>query len=475
MAKNPTTPIRPVSHFRLRPGERRTLLLIGDLLMASTSLLLALYFWASGDPWLDFSLEFLRRVPAWFYLLPLFWIGLLVELYDDQRASNWQVTLRGIANAAIIGIIVYMIVYFGSDAKLPRRGVAGFVVAASVLTLLWRFFYIRVFTAPQFVHRVLLVGGGETGRIIMKLIKGALPPPYYLIGIIDDDPEKIGVEIEGYPVLGGSDRLLDIINQQDISEVIVAISGQMLGQMFQALLDAQERGIEITRMPVAYQELLDRIPIRYLEADWILRSFVDQARVNHFYEMMKRLTDILGGLVGVGITLLTFPFIAVAIVLDSGFPILYSQIRSGRGGQPYKIIKYRTMKQDAEADGLPQWAEESDPRATRIGRILRKTHIDELPQFINVVSGEMSLVGPRAERPELVAWFQQHVPFYRARLLVKPGITGWAQVNFGYASTIDETIIKLEYDLYYILRRNLWLDLMIVLRTPATVLGLQGR
>jgi lipopolysaccharide/colanic/teichoic acid biosynthesis glycosyltransferase len=133
------------------------------------------------------------------------------------------------------------------------------------------------------------------------------------------------------------------------------------------------------------------------------------------------------------------------------------------------------MKQDAEADGLPQWAEESDPRATRIGRILRKTHIDELPQFINVVSGEMSLVGPRAERPELVAWFQQHVPFYRARLLVKPGITGWAQVNFGYASTIDETIIKLEYDLYYILRRNLWLDLMIVLRTPATVLGLQGR
>jgi lipopolysaccharide/colanic/teichoic acid biosynthesis glycosyltransferase len=133
------------------------------------------------------------------------------------------------------------------------------------------------------------------------------------------------------------------------------------------------------------------------------------------------------------------------------------------------------MKQDAEADGLPQWAEESDPRATRVGRILRKTHMDELPQFINVVSGEMSLVGPRAERPELVVWFQQHVPFYRARLLVKPGITGWAQVNFGYASTIEETIVKLEYDLYYILRRNLWLDLMIVLRTPATVLGLQGR
>lgn len=470
-----TRPIRPVYHFRLRPGERRTLLLAGDLLMAIASLFIALYFWASGDPWLDFSLEFLRRVPAWFYLLPFFWLILLVELYDDLRARNWQVTLRGIANAAIAGLIVYMIVYFGSDAKLPRRGVAGFVVAATVLTPLWRLLYIRVFTAPQFIHRVLLIGGGETGKIIMKLVKGAWPPPFFLIGIIDDDPQKKGSQIEGYPVLGGSDCLLDTITELNVTDLIVSISGQMLGHMFQSLLDAQERGIEITRMPVAYEELLGRVPIRYLEADWILRTFVDQARVNHIYEVFKRLLDILGGLVGTGIMLVSFPFVSLAIFLDSGFPILYLQVRSGRGAQPYKIIKYRTMRKDAEADGQPQWAEESDPRATRVGRVLRKTHIDELPQFINVVRGEMSLVGPRAERPELVAWFQQYVPFYRARLLVKPGITGWAQINYGYASTIDETIEKLEYDLYYIKRRNLWLDFVILLRTPATMLGLRGR
>ncbi len=475
MATSNTKPIRPVTHFRLRPGEKRTLLLTGDLLMASTSLVLALYFWGSGDPYLGFSMEFIRRVPAWFFLLPLFWVILLVELYDDHRANNWQDTLRGIANAAIVGLIVYMIVFFWSDAKLPRRGVAGFVVAASVLTPLWRLIYIRIFTAPQFVHRVLLVGGGDTGKIILKLVKGAWPPPFYLIGIIDDDPKKIGTEIEGYPVLCGSDGLLDIIPEQDISDLIVAISGQMKGQMFQALLDAQECGVEITRMPVAYQDLLGRVPIRYLETDWILRSFVDQARVNHIYELVKRLLDILGGLVGVGIMFITFPFVGLAIILDSGFPILYKQVRSGRGGQSYMIYKYRTMKQDAEANGQPQWAEESDPRATRIGRILRKTHLDELPQFMNVLKGEMSLVGPRAERPELVAWFQQHVPFYRARLLVKPGITGWAQVNYGYASTIDETIVKLEYDLFYIQRRNLWLDIVILLRTPATVLGLRGR
>jgi len=471
----PTRPTRTVSHFRLRPGERRTLLLTGDLLMAITSLFLALYFWASGDAYLHFSLKFIQQVPPWFFLLPVFWVVLLVELYDDIRSRNWQATLRGIANAAIVGLIGYMIVYFGSDAKLPRRGVAGFLVAVSVLTPLWRLIYIRVFTAPQFIHRVLLIGGGETGKIIMKLVKSAWPPPYFLIGIIDDDPQKISTEIEGYSVLGGSDSLLEKISEQNISDLIVAISGQMRGQMFQALLDAQELGIEITRMPVAYEEMLGRVPIRYLEADWILRSFVDLARVNHFYEVLKRLMDILGGLVGVAIMLLSFPFVGLAIMLDSGFPILYSQIRSGRGGQPYKIFKYRTMRQNAEANGQPQWAEESDPRATRIGRILRKTHLDELPQFINVLRGEMSLVGPRAERPELVSWFQQHVPFYRARLLVKPGITGWAQVNYGYASTIEETIVKLEYDLFYIQRRNIWLDIVIILRTPAMMLGLRGR
>jgi lipopolysaccharide/colanic/teichoic acid biosynthesis glycosyltransferase len=133
------------------------------------------------------------------------------------------------------------------------------------------------------------------------------------------------------------------------------------------------------------------------------------------------------------------------------------------------------MRRDAEADGQPQWAKEDDERATRVGRILRKTHLDELPQFLNVLRGEMSLVGPRAERPELVEMFQRHVPFYRARLLVKPGLTGWAQVNFGYASTIEETITKLEFDLYYIKHRNVLMDMVILLRTPPTVFGFRGR
>lgn len=228
-------------------------------------------------------------------------------------------------------------------------------------------------------------------------------------------------------------------------------------------------------MPRVYEELLMRVPIRVLEADWILRSFIDDVRAKGFYELVKRLIDIVGGLVGLFFMLLILPFAGLAIVLESGRPIFYTQVRSGKRDARYNIFKLRTMRNDAEADGRPQWATEDDQRATRVGKYLRKTHLDELPQFFNVLRGEMSLVGPRAERPELVALFEKHVPFYRARLLVKPGITGWAQVNFGYAATIDETITKLEYDLYYVKHRSVFIDIMIILRTPATVFGFRGR
>jgi len=470
-------PLRPVSSLMmLRPAERRALLLFGDIVMLIAALMIALAFWAQGDRWANFSLEFLLATPFWFYLLPLLWLLLLSSLYQEKRAADWTETLRVIAIAAVIALAFYSVVYFFNTPKsLPRRGVAAFIGSALILTPVWRFIYIHVFTAPQFLRRVLLVGGGETGQIILKILKTLHPQPFIVVGIIDDDPNKIGSEIEGYPVYSGSDKLLDVISSQEITDLVVAISGKMQGTMFQALLDAQERGAEITRMPVVYEELLHRVPIRYLEADWILRSFVDQARVNMFNEIAKRLTDILLATIFLLFLLPLLPFISLAIIIDSGFPIFYTQKRMGRNGVLFNIFKFRTMRQDAEANGQPQWAEEKDRRATRVGVFLRKTHLDEFPQFFNVLKGEMSIVGPRAERPELVEWFQQHVPFYRARLLVRPGITGWAQVNQQYASTIDETIEKLEYDLYYIKHRSLGMDFSTMLRTPSMILGFRGR
>jgi exopolysaccharide biosynthesis polyprenyl glycosylphosphotransferase len=463
--------------WRVSLRERQTLLIVGDFIAAFLAMGLALVVWVMIDRFPRDPLVFLqRRPPQWFFLLPVFWVILLVELYDPHRASRRSETLKGILFAALAGLAVYSLFFFTSDpGSLPRRGVAIFLVSAALLTLGWRLIFIQIFTAPGFIRRILLVGGGETGKVMLREIQKIQPLPFSIVGIIDDDPAKQGREIEQVPVLGTSNDLLRVISEHHIAELIVAISGELQGCMFQALLDAQEQGVEITRMPVAFEDLLGRVPIRALEADWILRSFVDHARVTGFYELGKRLIDLAGGIVGAVAFLIVLPFVSIALLLDDGRPIFYSQTRAGKGGQLYQITKFRTMRRDAEADGSPRWAKEDDERATRVGRILRKTHLDELPQFITVLRGEMSLVGPRAERPELMQIFQQHVPFYRARLLVKPGITGWAQVNYGYASTIEETMVKLEYDLYYIKHRNLLLDLIILLRTPATVLGFRGR
>lgn len=462
--------------WRLGMRERRALLIFGDLTIGVFAMGAALVLWGISEEWLGLSYAFLReRVESWFYLLPFIWLILIVELYDANRSADRRQVIQGVITASAIGLILYLVVYFASDNPLPRLGVAIFLGISSILTLLWRLLYIQIFTAPQFMRRVLVVGAGKAGNTILEIYNNLETKPFDLVGLIDDDPEIIGSQIKEYEVLAGSNRLLEVIEKESITDIVVAISGTMIGETFQTILDAQERGVEITRMPVAYEELVGRVPIDLLEAEWLLRSFVDEFRISGLYEALKRFLDILGGLVGVLILVILLPFIGLALVIDDGRPIFYAQKRLGKGGQVYEIIKFRTMRRDAEADGKPQLASENDDRVTGIGRFLRRTHLDEIPQFFNVLRGDMSLVGPRSERPEWVEHFQRRIPFYRARLLVKPGITGWAQVNFGYAATVDDTSLKLEYDLYYIKRRNLLLDILILLRTPATMFGLKGQ
>ncbi|MDH3944443.1 MAG: sugar transferase [Anaerolineae bacterium] len=472
---NDTKPEPKLRGRRLRMGERRIILIFGDLIMATVSLVAGLYVWAAAETFQKTFLIFLRDRPdRWFFLLPLFWLILLVESYDTHRSSDWSRTLRGVAYAAVLGVGLYLIFFFIDPRALPRRGVAVFVAGAVVLTLLWRWVYIRIFTAPGFLRRVLLVGAGSTGEALLQVIARLDPQPFHLVGVIDDDKKKIGKAIHGFEVLGDSSKLLSYVQESGVSDVIVAISGRMGNRMFQALLAVQESGVEITRMPVAYEELLRRVPVEHLEADWILRSFVDEAKAGNFYETWKRLLDIIGGLVGVAILALITPFVSLAIYLDGGRPIVFKQTRAGKWGRPYTIMKFRTMRHDAEKDGA-QLAKEDDMRATKIGRFMRKTRLDEWPQFINVLRGEMSLVGPRPERPELMRHFEEQIPFYRGRLLDKPGITGWAQVNYGYPSSVEQMTIKLEYDLYYIKHRSILLDLVIILRTFGTVIGFRGQ
>jgi exopolysaccharide biosynthesis polyprenyl glycosylphosphotransferase len=468
--------LRPL-RWRLKPAERRLILLFGDLAMSWVGLVISIYFWSQRDQWLNFSLEFFKVRPAtWFYFLPFVWILLIVELYDIRRASRKKDTIRGVGIAAAISFAIYLLVFFFSEPNsLPRIGVAGFVIATSILTIIWRMIYINVFTAQQFMRRVLIVGAGRQGSTLVQALSVVKPLPFQIVGFIDDDVEKQGQLIEKLPILGTGNDLLKLIEEENISDLIFSISGEMNQTLFQNLLQAEEQGVEITTMPIVYEDVLGRVPILLLQSDWILRSFVDQAHAGGFYEVARRLMDILGALAGLIILLICLPFISLIILIDSGRPIFFSQNRLGINGQIYRITKFRTMRQDAEKDGKARMAVENDDRVTRIGRVLRKSHLDELPQFLSVLRGTMSLVGPRAERPELVDMLQEQIPFYRARLFVNPGLTGWAQVNYGYASTIDHTIVKLEYDLYYIKHRNLLLDIIIILRTVGAVFGLRGQ
>jgi exopolysaccharide biosynthesis polyprenyl glycosylphosphotransferase len=464
---------RPLN-LRVRSTEKRIMLFIGDALAAILALFIGLYFWSQGDAWLSFSTEFLRTRPAWwFWFLPLIWLILMVELYDMKHASRLIDTVRGVGLAALISIGLYLVVYFTSEPNsLPRRGVAVFIIATALLTLIWRLIAISLFTQPRFVRRVIIVGAGKAGQTIQQVIKNAQPQPYNIIGFVDDDVKKIGRTIQGSKVLGGSDKLDVIINENAITDIIFAITVEVNSSMLQAILDAEESGIEVTTMPVVYEELLGRVPIFLLESDWLLRSFIDQAHAGGFFELAKRLMDIIGALIGLFFTVLIFPFVATMILLESGYPIFYMQNRLGKNGVAYRMIKFRSMKKDKE--DVIQTTLHDDPRITRFGKLLRRSHVDEFPQFINVLLGQMSLVGPRAERAELVAALQEVVPFYRARLLVKPGLSGWAQINFGYASSVEDTATKLEYDLYYIKHRSLIMDLMTILRTASAVIGLRG-
>ncbi len=474
------------SQFRLRPNEQRSILLIGDLIASVGALFASVYIWYQYSLYrlIQTGMTLARAekliqvvVPFWFYLLPLVWLLLMVELYDPHTSSNWRKTLRGILAAAFIGLLAYSLLFTirVDPNALPRIGIGAFLVLASLLTLLWRAAYIRVYTSTGMQRRVLIVGAGKAGQSLAEVYRTLTPPPFRLVGFIDDDPRKVGRSVIGYPIIATSDQLLKVIEDARITEVVVAITGLMRGTTFQIILDAQERGSEVVRMPTLYEEIAGRVPIHHLESDWMLRSFIDQARSSGFYELLKRLLDIVGGLAGLLAMLVTFPFTALAIVIDSGMPIFYSQPRLGKSGKSYIIHKYRSMQKDAEADGEVRPTQENDPRITRVGRFLRRTRLDELPQFWNVLHGEMSLVGPRAERYELVNAYQKQIPFYRARLLVKPGLSGWAQINYGYAASVYDTVIKLEYDLYYIKHRSLQMDLNIILRTIGTVIRRGGR
>jgi len=237
-------------------------------------------------------------------------------------------------------------------------------------------------------------------------------------------------------------------------------------------MNCYEHGYPIQPMQLLYEQTLGQIPVRHLGQQWFLDPFNTTSSLS--YRAGKRLMDITLSVLGLAVFIVIFPFIALAIYLDSQGPIFYSQERVGKGGKVFHVLKLRSMMPNAEGQGKAVWASRADPRITRLGVFLRRTRLDEVPQLLNVLKGEMSIIGPRPERPQFVAELQEQIPFYRTRLSVAPGLTGWAQIKYGYGSSVEDALIKLQYDLYYIKHQSLMLDLLISLRTINVILALKG-
>jgi len=466
----------PILRLPFSFSERRVLLILGDTLLVNAAVLAALYLWARVGAHALTS-NFVRARWFWFPVLTGAWwlLAALLDLYNVPTAGRrvevaWRVAL------VTLGLwIGYLAVYFVSPRNaLPRLFFLFFSGIALASMVLWRWAYATVFTLPPLCRRVLIVGAGWAGRTLAQMLSGQEAADYQVVGFVDDDPEKQGAEVAGLPVLGRSADLRSLVRACQADEVILAITHTMHGELFQALMDCRAVGIRVIRMPDLYEQLTRRIPVEHINEGWVLDALSGLSPLAHLERGAKRLLDLVCGLIGlVGLGLLT-PLVALAIWLDDRGPVFYTQVRLGLDGKPFRLLKFRTMRSGAEEDGHPQWARRNDDRVTRVGRLLRKVRLDELPQVVNVLRGEMSVVGPRPERPEFIADLEERVPFYRTRLVVKPGLSGWAQIHYGYGNSTQDALIKLQYDLYYIRRWSLWLDLYIIFKTLGVVLRCQG-
>jgi exopolysaccharide biosynthesis polyprenyl glycosylphosphotransferase len=422
--------------------------------------------------------SFLRARIQWLPLLTTPWLGLasLNGLYDLETASDPKATLFALTRVVAVELVVYLLIYFFSPPQRPLpRGIVLYHAGLSFpLVGLWRAGYPRVAQAA-FRRRALVVGAGWAGCTIVETIDEFPSAGFELLGFIDDDPAKQGATIAGLPVLGTSQDLVDLVHRERVHQVILAITHDVGDDLFRALMACQEQGVEITPMPVLYEELTGKVPIQHVGDNWLAALPLDHAAVSGFFPLFKRGLDIIVSSIGMAIFGLFFPLVALAMVVDCPGPIFYRQERVGRGGKTFRVLKLRSMVPNAEGEGEAIWATERDPRVTRVGRLMRATHFDELPQFVNILRGDMSVVGPRPERPAFVAELEQVVPFYRLRHAVKPGMAGWALVNYGYSSSVEDAMIKVQYDLYYIKHQSIYLDVVILFKTLVDMVTLGGR
>ena len=374
--------------------------------------------------------------------------------------SRYEIITASILAIVLTYLIFALLIWF-AFFEFYGRYVIGYTILLSLIGLaLPRMVALGVLKAQPL--NVVIYGAGEKGEAALKRL--AKDPHFKVLGFLDNNPIYHGAERFGHPVFGsihtfGREQLAYI----DVSIVVIAVSARRLMEdNARELLELPLAGIEILNLGGFVEHYFKEIDIGFDCPDWFASTPSVPGNPSIF--AAKRIIDIAGGVLGLLISLPLWPLIAIAIKLDSSGPVLFKQTRVGWHNRPFTIVKFRTMASDAEKNGA-QWAEPEDDRVTRVGKFLRRTRLDELPQFWNVLKGDMALVGPRPERPQFVEGLAKEIPFYEQRHLVPPGLTGWAQVRYRYGASKEDAKRKLQFELYYIRHLSLMFDIEILLRT----------
>ncbi len=442
------------------------------LLLSETLLLLFCYILASLLV-MDVDPQFFLFEENGLLRISIVVLSILIGLYLQDLYSNLRIRSRILLAqqvSMVLGISFLgqaLLTYVDRNLMLPRWLMIYGSVFAFVLLPSYRMIYVRLALATVGVEKVLLMGTSSVLQELAERLNTREELGYRLVGYLFE-PENPDQEIPGVEKLGSVPELKEVVAKVQPDRILVGMSEHRARMPFADLLGLRLSGIYIEEAALAYEQAFGRVCTRALRPSQLIFSTAlgPSPKTEGIHTALSTFIGVVG-------TILTLPLIAVVAVLvkiTSPGPVLHRQVRSGLNGEPFTVYKFRSMRADAEAKTGAVWATKNDPRITPIGKYLRLFRIDELPQFFNVLRGDMSMVGPRPERPEFVKTLSERIPFYRLRLSVKPGLTGWAQVNHKYGDTVEDTIAKLEYDLYYIKHMSFSLDIYILLSTAKTVL-----
>jgi exopolysaccharide biosynthesis polyprenyl glycosylphosphotransferase len=462
----------PTNKMHFEISERRILLLVFD----AAFILSALYILSLIFRYNYFVFDSSNSLSIILLISYIYVFGSIFEMYNLQVASNQLQTLQSVVFTATSASLAYLFTPFLSP-ELPKQRLIIFIFYFTLLLtlLLWRLFYVYFLASNRFSQSVVLIcDQNQVEELVLGLEN--VDPHYKIIGFVNSDSVSEEDLNFHYVKEIKKNDLEAFVIKNNVSEIVIASqkTDGITADLYQQLLHLLESGNLIREYTQVYESKTQRIPVQYIARDFYRFFPFSRSNNNKLYLFLVRFMELLFSFIGMLICILFIPLIFVGNLLANKGTLFYTQERVGKNGIIFKIYKFRTMIENSEANGVV-FATSNDRRVTPFGKMMRKSRIDELPQFFNVLIGDMAVIGPRPERPFFVEEIANVMPFYETRHVIKPGLTGWAQVNYSYGESIEESLIKLQYDLYYIKHRSIFLDLSITFKTITTVLFYRGQ